>query len=248
MIPFVLMRVGGALSLSPSVAAVMALSYMVPWCVANVAAAGERRRASAYAARPRSGDNGGGGDGYGGGHGGSGSNGSDDDADCGGCGAPAPAPLPSIAPSDALRNILEALPDSVYITAGDCCSVCLETFPDGAAEVRRALVLYLTSAHRRSLPSVFLRPRTSTYRRVCLLHAVRVWCGLRGSRRSCTRSGLVVSSRASQMVSARSVVVSLLLLRHRPAQSAGPGGSEASRLLMALIPPIVALRCGAFLS
>lgn len=56
-----------------------------------------------------------------------------DDADCG---AQRSDPeLPDITQSVALQTILTSLPDAIYLKPGAICSVCLETFPDEAAEV-----------------------------------------------------------------------------------------------------------------
>eukprot|EP00435_Cladocopium_sp_Y103_P031627 s474_g8.t1 len=44
-------------------------------------------------------------------------------------------PVEDITQSVALQTILTSLPDAIYLRPGAICSVCLETFPDEAAEV-----------------------------------------------------------------------------------------------------------------
>ena len=120
------MRLGGYFNLSPSFAAVMAMSYLVPWCIENYNGFVQRERHEVFTARPNHlpvyqpphpNGNGGGGGG----------------ADCGA----APRDQgPQVAASVALQNILEAVPARVFVNEGDCCSICLEDFSGDAVQVR----------------------------------------------------------------------------------------------------------------
>jgi len=129
------MRIGGALDLSPTIAAAMALSYLIPWSMENHSAALARNRHQVFVrrgARNRRRRNRRRNRGHGG-------RGGDNGADGGGadCGAARPNLGPAIEPSQALRNIVEAVPERVFLRADDACSICLEEFSEQAVRVRR---------------------------------------------------------------------------------------------------------------
>ena len=141
------MRIGSALDWSPSVAAVSAAVYLMFWLIENARAADARNRRGIFDRGANAGDNINndnnnrrGGRHFRGNHrrrrsqnnnrydaGGGGEN-----PDCGGA---RPDRGALIAPSQALRNILEAVPERVHMSSGDVCSVCLEEFTATAVEV-----------------------------------------------------------------------------------------------------------------
>ena len=124
LVPYSVLRLGAWLALPPSLAAFLALSYLVPWAVENASLAASlnnpdtyRHRAGRRAPRPAPSA----GSGYG--------------TSCGA--APAPQ-LPRIAASEALANVLAAVPERVFLAEGETCSICLEPFTAEAVNVAAA--------------------------------------------------------------------------------------------------------------
>eukprot|EP00928_Gymnodinium_smaydae_P005628 TRINITY_DN11910_c0_g7_i1.p1 TRINITY_DN11910_c0_g7~~TRINITY_DN11910_c0_g7_i1.p1 ORF type:complete len:813 (-),score=50.79 TRINITY_DN11910_c0_g7_i1:238-2583(-) len=116
--PYALLKLGAWLGLPSWVSACLALSYLLPWTVENsqLFSSLNDPRPFMSSTRGRRAD---------------GVTGSyvapadHSEADCGAVRAPI---LPSITESEALRNILTAVPNDVFLAEGDICSVCLEDF------------------------------------------------------------------------------------------------------------------------
>jgi len=114
-VPYTVLRVALWLNLSPSISAWLALSYLVPWAYFNGRVLSMQEGSNPQPPRPYRGPAGG------------------DDADCGA--ARRTPDLPPTSQAEALSNLLAATPAQVFLGSGDICSVCLETFPDTAAEI-----------------------------------------------------------------------------------------------------------------
>lgn len=147
-LPFALLRVGNTLRLPRAVTACLALAYLLVWLLENASTFSAAYRADLFltgsrrleraqrrqqrrrqlgrrlrgraAAGPQNEDEG-----------------QNQDAfDCGaGAGQTATLPLPPVTTSEALRNVLEATPERVYMGSGELCAVCLEEFPQKAVDI-----------------------------------------------------------------------------------------------------------------
>ena len=143
-VPFAMMRIGSALDFSPSVAAVGAAAYLMFWLIENARAAEARNRRGVFD-RGNAGDNNNNNNNNNNNRRGRRFHGNrrrrrahNNNDDAGGnpdCGGARQDRGPLIAPSQALRNILEAVPERVHMNSGDVCSVCLEEFTAAAVEV-----------------------------------------------------------------------------------------------------------------
>ncbi|CAE7486764.1 unnamed protein product [Symbiodinium natans] len=117
-VPYAVLLLGNWMG-SATFAALMVLSYLVPWAYENAslcesltapqvyARQAGRRRAQRQDHSPGTAE----------------------------CGAARYTPqLPDITEEEALRNILSAIPVNIFLKQGEVCSVCLETFPADAAD------------------------------------------------------------------------------------------------------------------
>ncbi|CAK9088183.1 Uncharacterized protein SCF082_LOCUS41646 [Durusdinium trenchii] len=120
-VPYTLLLLGDRLWL-PNLAALLACSYLIPWCIENAqlfkslasppCAPPRRIRARAGPAR--------------------GAEFSPGAADCGGA---RPAELPEIGRSEALEVMMASTPDVIFLNSGAICSVCLDEFSEDAARL-----------------------------------------------------------------------------------------------------------------
>jgi len=111
---------GKALGLGPSLSTYLALSYLLPWAVENAKAMSALMAPPPRSARTAVSEA-------------SGAPPAGDHADCGA--ARPQGVLPTITESEALRNILSAVPDRVFLARGEVCSVCLDAFPEEAPDI-----------------------------------------------------------------------------------------------------------------
>ena len=128
-VPFAALSAGGMLGLPAQIASLLAFSYLVPWIFENLNSfsslmdpptyrgqwGGRPRRRRTAVAGPA-----GGGDDH--------------------CDASRRTPAASltnapIEPGEALANILGAAPERLFISPGEVCPVCLDAFPEPAADI-----------------------------------------------------------------------------------------------------------------
>lgn len=119
-VPYAMLLLGNQLG-SPTLTAMLVLSYLVPWAYENASLCESLTASQVYAQHPER------------------RRSSQRQAPSPGaaeCGAARRAPqLPDISEEEALRNILSAIPVCIFLKQGDVCSVCLETFPAEAADI-----------------------------------------------------------------------------------------------------------------
>ena len=122
-VPYVLLQLGTRLGLPTSLAAAIAISYLLPWAVENartfrllVQPPTHTRSDSARLARRQPAAAAG-------------------DDHCAGSARRAAADTATIEPAEAIANLLGAAPERLFLKPGDVCSVCLDAFPEPAAGI-----------------------------------------------------------------------------------------------------------------
>lgn len=122
LVPYMLLQLGTRLGMPTSLAAAIAISYLLPWAIENartfrllVQPPAHTRSDSAGPARRRPAAAG--------------------DDHCAGSGRRAGTDTATIEPVEAIANLLGAAPERLFLNPGDACSVCLEAFPEPAAGI-----------------------------------------------------------------------------------------------------------------
>eukprot|EP00439_Symbiodinium_sp_Y106_P075463 s923_g14.t6 len=119
-VPYAMLLLGNQLG-SPTLTAMLVLSYLAPWAYENASLCESLTASQVYAQHPERRRP---------------SRRQTPSPGAAECGAARRAPqLPDISEEEALRNILSAIPMCIFLKQGDVCSVCLETFPAEAADI-----------------------------------------------------------------------------------------------------------------